>query len=219
VLGAGRWRGTPATVWRNVTPTFIYRALRQEALPLENGGKGSRDFVYVEDICRGLLLCALRGRPGEVYNLASGVETSIRELAETINRIVGNPTACELLPRRPWDNSIRRFGSTAKARGELGFSAQVDLKDGLRQTIDWTRRNLPRIEAAIGKHRAHVARYVGPNNGRTVTGLQDRTEDMPCPAAPAHRKGAVPFSLTRKSGQSPPDEGVPPVGESLADVA
>src|SRR5688572_27015762 len=86
ILGAGRWRGTPATVWRNVTPTFVWKALRGEPLPLENEGVGTRDFIFVEDIARGLAACALRGTPGSVYNLASGVETPIRELAEHIIR-------------------------------------------------------------------------------------------------------------------------------------
>ena len=55
VLGAGRWRGTPATVWRNVTPTFVYRAVKGLPLQLDNGGVASRDFVYVEDVERGLM--------------------------------------------------------------------------------------------------------------------------------------------------------------------
>ena len=53
VLGAGQWRGTVNTVWRNVTPTFIYKALKHEALPVENGGIASRDFIYVEDMAAG----------------------------------------------------------------------------------------------------------------------------------------------------------------------
>ena len=156
VLGAGRWRGTPATVWRNVTPTFIYKALHGLSLPLENGGLGSRDFIYVDDICRGLLLCAERGQPGDVYNLASGRETTIRQLADAINRFTGNPVPCELLPKRPWDNSIHRFGSTAKAARELGFQAEVGLEVGLGRTIAWTRANLPRIEAAMDRHRGRL---------------------------------------------------------------
>src|SRR5262249_36631948 len=68
ILGAGRWRGTPATVWRNVTPTFIYKALCGESLPIENDGVATRDFIYVEDVARGLMACALRGTPGEAYN-------------------------------------------------------------------------------------------------------------------------------------------------------
>ena len=45
VLGAGHWRGTPATVWRNVTPTFVYRALKGLPLRVENGGIATRDFL------------------------------------------------------------------------------------------------------------------------------------------------------------------------------
>ncbi|MDE3225602.1 MAG: NAD-dependent epimerase/dehydratase family protein, partial [Nitrospirota bacterium] len=54
ILGAGRWRGTPATVWRNVTPTFVWKALHGESLPVENGGIATRDFIFVEDMARGL---------------------------------------------------------------------------------------------------------------------------------------------------------------------
>lgn len=152
VLGAGRWRGTPATVWRNVTPTFMYKAMKGEALPLQNEGRGTRDFIFVDDICRGLIACALKGAPGDVYNLASGVETSIRELAETINKLTENAAAPELLPRRPWDTSIARFGSTAKAREALGFEAEVALEDGLGRLHGWMRAELPRIEACMAKH-------------------------------------------------------------------
>ena len=79
-------------------------------------GRASRDFIYVGDIVDGLLRCATAGEPGDVYNLASGVETSIRELAETINRMAGNDAGVELLPARDWDRSGHRFGSTEKAR-------------------------------------------------------------------------------------------------------
>ncbi|MHC4607792.1 MAG: NAD-dependent epimerase/dehydratase family protein, partial [Planctomycetota bacterium] len=157
ILGAGRWRGTPATVWRNVTPTFVYKALKREALRLDNAGTASRDFIYVDDIVRGLMLCAARGRPGEVYNLASGAETTIRELAEAINRMTGNPTPPDLQPKRSWDRSGKRFGSTAKAREELGFAAEVSLEEGLTRTVAWTRKNLDRIEKTIEKHRPHLA--------------------------------------------------------------
>ena len=152
ILGAGQWRGTPATVWRNVTPSFIYRALKQMPLRLENRGIASRDFIYVEDICRGLMLCATAGKPGDVYNLASGVETSIFELATLINKITNNPVSLEYLPERAWDRSGKRFGSTEKAKCCLGFEARVNLSDGLQRTIEWTRQHLPMIDACIYKH-------------------------------------------------------------------
>ncbi len=157
ILGAGQWRGTPATVWRNVTPTFIYKALHGEALPLEDEGHATRDFIFVEDIVQGLSVCALRGTPGEVYNLASGVETSIRELAEQINALTGNRAPLALRPRRDWDHSGKRFGSPVKAQTALGFTAQVGLRAGLTRTIAWTRQHLPFIEACIQQHAAQMA--------------------------------------------------------------
>jgi nucleoside-diphosphate-sugar epimerase len=156
VLGAGRWRGTPATVWRNVIPTFMYRALKHLPLQIENNGEATRDFIYVDDIVHGLLLCALIGQPGDVYNLASGVETSIFDLAKLINAVAGNPVPEELLPRRAWDHSIKRFGSTEKAMRCLGFEAHVPLEEGIRRTMDWTCGNLETIDACIQKHAAHM---------------------------------------------------------------
>jgi nucleoside-diphosphate-sugar epimerase len=158
ILGAGRWRGTPATIWRNVTPTFVYKALNREPLPLENEGIATRDFIFVADIVEGLIACALRGRPGEAYNIASGAEMSIRELADKINALTGNPTPVKLLPKRPWDSSGKRFGSTEKSLRELGFRARVGLDEGLLQTVEWTRRNIDSIRATIAKHDRHMGR-------------------------------------------------------------
>jgi nucleoside-diphosphate-sugar epimerase len=152
ILGAGQWRGTPATVWRNVTPTFVYRALKGQPLTVESGGVATRDFIYVDDIVRGLILCATAGQPGEVYNLASGVETSILDLATLINQSTGNPAPLDFRPRREWDRSGKRFGSTEKAKRTLGFEAHVSLGEGLRRTIDWTREHLPLIDRCVQKH-------------------------------------------------------------------
>ena len=157
VLGAGKWRGTPATVWRNVTPTFIYKALKGQALPLENEGIATRDFIYVEDIVEGLMQCAGRGEPGEAYNLASGVETKIKDLTGMINCLAGNPTPPQILPKRDWDRSGSRFGSTVKAKEKLGFEAKVNLENGLTQTIDWARNNLDFIERTMKKHEKYLS--------------------------------------------------------------
>lgn len=162
ILGAGRWRGTPATVWRNVTPTFVWKSLHGEALPVENGGIASRDFIFVEDMARGLVACALRGEPGEVYNLGSGAEISIRELAERVDALTGNRTPIALAPARDWDRSGQRFASTAKAREKLGFVAATAHADGLARTVAWTKANRETIRRCMLAH-AHfipeVRRY------------------------------------------------------------
>lgn len=156
ILGAGEWRGTIASVWRNVTPTFIYKAIKGEELPLENGGDASRDFIYVEDICRGLIACALKGDAGDVYNIASGVETTIKQLAEAIIELTGNHGSVKLLPKRDWDTSGKRFGSTKKSGAKLGFTASTNLKEGLQRTIKWTMDNMPLIEKCMRRHDKHI---------------------------------------------------------------
>ena len=153
ILGAGRWRGTPATVWRNVTPTFIYKALMDGALPVDNGGIATRDFIFVDDIVEGLMACAQRGTAGGVYNVASGVETSILELAKLVNEVTGNTTPIDYQPPRDWDRSGKRYGSTEKAERDLGFRAKIDLRDGLERTVAWTREHLPMVERCIEQHR------------------------------------------------------------------
>jgi UDP-glucose 4-epimerase len=162
ILGAGRWRGTPATVWRNVTPTFVWKALAGEALPVENGGVASRDFIFVEDMARGLMACALKGEAGEIYNLGSGAEVTIRELAERINRLAGNPTPIALTPARDWDRSGQRFAAIDKAREKLGFVARVGHEEGVARTVEWTRAHRATILRCMTQH-AHfvpeVRRY------------------------------------------------------------
>jgi nucleoside-diphosphate-sugar epimerase len=152
ILGAGQWRGTYATVWRNVVPTFIWKALNNQPLPLENEGLASRDFIFVEDICRGLIACATKGSPGDAYNLASGVETTIRDLASLIVEVTGSESKIFLKPSRLWDNSGHRFGSTAKAAKEIRFEAETSLISGLDQTSKWTESNRDVIFNHISKH-------------------------------------------------------------------
>lgn len=104
-------------------------------------GRATRDFIYAEDVARGILLAAERGGGAEVFNLTSGVETSIRELAETIAQETGFPGKLVWDTSRP-EGQSRRWMDVSKAREQLGFNAQVDLREGLRRTIAWYRANV-----------------------------------------------------------------------------
>jgi len=161
VLGAGQWRGTSATVWRNVIPTFIWRALNGAPLNLDNEGMGSRDFIYVDDLVRGLVACATQGAPGQAYNLASGHDTTIRELAELILRITGSKSDLRLGPPRDWDNSGRRFGSVEKSAQQLNFNSRVELQQGLESTLAWTIENKNLIERCVSQHARLMAATEG----------------------------------------------------------
>ncbi len=155
VLGAGQWRGTPATIWRNVIPSFIYRALKKQPLQIHGKGESTRDFIHVEDIVEGLLRCAwTTGIEGDVFNLACGVEVSILELAQIINELTDNPAGIEFIPTRKWDRSVNRVGSTEKSSKRLGFEAKIALREGLVHTIAWTQNNLDGIQRCIQQHHA-----------------------------------------------------------------
>lgn len=156
ILGAGQWRGNASSVWRNVTPSFIFRALQKQPLPLENNGVATRDFIYVDDIVEGLIACALKGKSGGVYNLASGVETSIAELARMINELTENVSAVQMEPARNWDRSGKRHGSTQKSQDELGFTAQTPLPVGLEKTVRWTVQHMAEIKRCMGQHVRYI---------------------------------------------------------------
>jgi nucleoside-diphosphate-sugar epimerase len=136
--------------------------LHKEQLPLENGGIASRDFVFVDDLVEGLCLATRHGTPGEVYNLASGMETRIIDLANLINRLTGNEAALDIKPPRDWDRSIMRIGSTEKSKQLLGFEARTKIEEGLTKTVDWTKANYDVIARSVGKHQyflAHPQKY------------------------------------------------------------
>jgi UDP-glucose 4-epimerase len=152
ILGAGSWRGTPHTVWRNVVPTFIWKSIKGQNLTLFGDGKASRDFVFVKDIAQGVLNAFNLGKSGEVYNLASGVETSIADLAEVIIACVESESKIDFQPVRAWDNSGRRLGDTRKSSREIDFEAKVSIPDGIMETVKWFHLNLNRIDASIQRH-------------------------------------------------------------------
>jgi len=91
-------------------------------------------------------------KPGEVYNLASGQQTRIHELARLINELSGNETPVELKRARNWDRSGVRFGATEKAKRMLGFEAKTTIRDGLAKTVAWTKDNQGLIGRCIARH-------------------------------------------------------------------
>jgi nucleoside-diphosphate-sugar epimerase len=76
-----------------------------------------------------------------------------------INRLTGNESPVQILPKRDWDSSGSRFGSVAKSKEKLGFEALIDIEEGLTKTVEWTLQNLPFIEACIEKHAEPMAAY------------------------------------------------------------
>jgi UDP-glucose 4-epimerase len=109
-------------------------------------GLDTMDFVHVEDVARANLLAARSEVPGEVFNVGSGVETSLRELAETLLAVMGADLPIEYAAPRRVNAVRRRLADGGRARDALGFVPQMRLEDGLRQLVAWWRQ-LKRVGA------------------------------------------------------------------------
>lgn len=135
--------------YRNVIPNFVYWALREEPLPITGSGEETRDFTFVGDIVSGMMKAAeTSSAAGESFNLGSGTETRVIDLAEMINRKTGNPAGVRHIPRRRWDHKDRLLASTAKAEKLFGYRPQTGFEAGLDAVIAWFRENWDRIEEA-----------------------------------------------------------------------
>jgi UDP-glucose 4-epimerase len=108
--------------------------------PLIRGdGTQTMDFVYVEDVARANVLALAAGVSDEVFNVASGVETSLNDLALALSRVMDVHRAPEYGPERKVNAVPRRLASTAKAEQMLGFTASVSLEEGLSRLVRWWR--------------------------------------------------------------------------------
>jgi UDP-glucose 4-epimerase len=102
-------------------------------------GAQTMDFVYVGDVARANLLAADADATDAVFNIASGVETSLLELAEALARVMGSDLAVEHRPERSVNKVPRRLADTSQARDQIGFEAEVDLEEGLTRLVEWWR--------------------------------------------------------------------------------
>jgi UDP-glucose 4-epimerase len=97
------------------------------------------DFVYIGDIARANLAAAESDVTDAVFNVASGTETSLLELAEMLLRVMGSDLSVEHGPERAVNGVTRRLASTDLVREQLGFEAEVDLEEGLSRLVQWWR--------------------------------------------------------------------------------
>jgi UDP-glucose 4-epimerase len=102
-------------------------------------GSQTMDFIYMGDIARANLLAAESELTDVVFNVASGTETSLRELAEALLRVMDSDLEIEFGPERAVNGVTRRLADTTAARDQLGFEAEVDIEEGLSRLVDWWR--------------------------------------------------------------------------------
>lgn len=102
-------------------------------------GRQTMDFVFIDDVARSNILALQSESSDEVFNIASGTETSLNELAEALLKVMGSPLSPEYGPERTVNPVSRRLADTTKAERLLGFKAEVGIEEGLARLVDWWR--------------------------------------------------------------------------------
>ncbi len=141
-------------------PLMITNALNDRPLPIYGDGKQERDWLHVEDNCRGILAVLERGRPGEVYNLGGEDVEENLVMAQRILGILSKPTSLlSYVKDRPGHD--RRYAlHSKKAELELAWKPNISLEDGLRQTIQWYKSNADWLAGVQGgEYRAYYEKY------------------------------------------------------------
>ncbi len=126
-------------VYTEVLVRWMERIEAGESPLILGDGSQTMDFVYIEDVARANLLAAMTDRSDEVFNVASGAETSLLELAHRLIEAMGSDVSVEFGPERSVNKVPRRLADTTLARERLGFQAEIDLGEGLRRLVQWWR--------------------------------------------------------------------------------
>lgn len=126
-------------VYTEVLIRWMDRIVAGQAPLIFGDGKQTMDFVYIEDIARANILAAKADVTDEVFNVASGVETSLNELALSLAKVMNSDLQPEYGPERKVNPVQRRLADVSKAKQLLGFEAQVPLEEGLGKLVNWWR--------------------------------------------------------------------------------
>jgi dTDP-glucose 4,6-dehydratase len=141
-------------------PLLITNAFEDRPLPIYGDGKQQRDWLHVEDHCRGILAVLERGRIGEVYNIGGlDIEDNLT-MAKRVLRVTGKPeTLLTFVKDRPGHDRRYALDCTKMAK-ELGWKPVISLEEGLRLTIEWYKNNESWVrDIRAGDYRTYYEKY------------------------------------------------------------
>ena len=122
-------------------PLFVTNLIDGQKVPIYGNGSNVRDWLHVDDHCRGIHAVLMRGRAGEIYNIGGGTELTNMELTHQILGLMGsNESSIEYVADRQ-GHDIRYSVDITKIKQELGYGPLVDWKKGLEQTVQWYQEN------------------------------------------------------------------------------
>ncbi len=128
--------GPGSTHKTSVVARFIREGLQKGAVTVYGDGRQTRDFLYVEDLCSAVEAALAATESGEVFQIASGTETTVLTLVATLKAVAGRDFDVVFAPARAGDIA-RNVSDISKATRRLGYRPVVPLEDGLRKTCDW----------------------------------------------------------------------------------
>ena len=124
-----------------VIPLFTTNAIDDEPLPMYASTQNKREWLHVLDHCEAIDLVLHEGRPGETYNVGSGIEATIEEIADRVLGLTGKPASLKrIVPDRP-GHDRRYLLDATKIRDELGWTASRGFDEGLAETVGWYESN------------------------------------------------------------------------------
>jgi dTDP-glucose 4,6-dehydratase len=124
-----------------VIPLFVTNALDDQPLPMYASTQNKREWLHVRDHCRAIELVLESDRIGETFNVGSGLEASIEEIADLALELTGKPESLKtIVPDRP-GHDRRYLLDSSKLRRELGWEPEIGWEDGLRETVEWYAAN------------------------------------------------------------------------------
>lgn len=119
-----------------VIPIFLRKAFAGEPITITGDGSQYRDFIYIEDLARAHVLVLNEKAKNQIYNLEGMRKVTVREIAETINKLLGGNVKIEYLPARPGDYRGKEV-SAEKIKQDLGWEPVIDFEEGMKRTIEW----------------------------------------------------------------------------------
>ncbi len=122
-------------------PLFITNLIEGKKVPVYGSGLNVRDWLHVDDHCRGIYVALTKGRSGEIYNIGGGRELTNLEITSLILESMGaNSSSVEFVEDRK-GHDIRYSVDWGKIKNELGYTPQISFENGLKDTVDWYRNN------------------------------------------------------------------------------
>lgn len=132
---------SPLNPYCGVVSKFFAACLEERPIEIHGSGTQTRDFTYVEDAVEATLLAAIVPRAeGQIFNVGTGWETDVAQLARLISDVVGVPYNVQYIDRRDIDNIQRRVMNIERARRILRWVPRASLTQGLQQTYDWLKK-------------------------------------------------------------------------------